>query len=82
MAFSANKFISSWHHIRLLAHGSWPRGAGPAPVAQRSVPGSGSGPGLEPHLEAEVENIDCKIEHVTIADVTLSLAILQLLVGT
>ena len=33
MALSAH----SWHSIRLSAHGSWPRGAGPAPGARRSA---------------------------------------------
>ena len=29
--------VNSWHYIRLSAHGSWQRGAGPAPVARRSA---------------------------------------------
>ena len=29
--------VYSWHSIRLSAHGSWPRGAGPAPGARRSA---------------------------------------------
>ena len=43
MAFSVN----CSHYIRLSAYGSWPSGAGPAPVARWSA-----GPGPQPRARA------------------------------